>query len=110
MKFKDKAAFKAELLRRNSAGLFPSSVGDECLYRGPKGRRCPVGVLIPDRKYTAGIEGATVANDALFSRVTLPPGVTREHLDQLQHLHDVLSDAPKWPKRKFAQGVKEILG
>ncbi len=36
--------------------------GASCRYRSSDGRRCAVGALIPDDRYTAEIEGSTVAS------------------------------------------------
>lgn len=36
-----------------------SQRGHSCMYRGPKGCRCAVGLLIPDNEYNPGLEGAT---------------------------------------------------
>lgn len=114
---KTKAAFLAELLRRNSAGLFPSVSEDGqglCRYFGPNGRRCPVGCLIPKRgwkkEYDGSIGSVWGPESEIMTHVKLPTEVTVDHLVMLQRLHDDLAFRPRWPKREFAAGAKRILG
>ncbi len=35
----------------------PSIIGKRFRYRGPKGRKCPAGALIPDKDYKKNLEG-----------------------------------------------------
>jgi hypothetical protein len=63
----------------------------DCVYRGPEGQKCAVGIFIPDTEYRSGIEGSDAK--ALLSGSDCPPSLVpmREHadlLDDLQIAHD----------------------
>lgn len=67
-----------------------------CRYRGDEGRKCAVGVLIPDELYKAELEGWSVTNTYVMASM---PEVEIESLDlvsKLQKLHD-LADVYEWP-------------
>lgn len=65
----------------------------ECLYRGPDGARCPVGVLIPNRLYLPKFENTPVCS---IAEVESTPKELRNRfkaigvsfLDSLQEMHD----------------------
>lgn len=82
-----------------------------CLYRAPDGRKCAVGLLIPDDRYCAPLEhcGAHsyLVQEALIGHI--PDGVTHEHLLILQGLHDSMGRSGVWAHDKFVSGVHEIL-
>lgn len=40
----------------------PKDTAGACLYRGPNGTSCAVGVLIPDEIYAQEMEGVTITN------------------------------------------------
>jgi hypothetical protein len=68
-----------------------------CLYRGPEGTKCAVGILIPDAAYDADMEGCSVAGlfdpDACQLDEFSPPAWMAEHvslLQRLQNVHDVM--------------------
>ena len=65
-----------------SAVVDSSGHGVQCLYRGPNGRKCAVGLIIPDKDYNPSIEGTT-ASKALG--MSLVEGTI---LDGLQRVHD----------------------
>lgn len=60
----------------------------ECLYRGPRGRKCAVGFLIPDELYTRSLEGKGLE----FVREQIPElcKLPYDFLDCLQHIHDTM--------------------
>lgn len=64
-----------------------------CMYRGLEGRKCFVGVLIPDELYDSSFEGKQVS--------MLPKGVlpacSISLLQDLQRIHDT-RDVEEWPK------------
>lgn len=70
-----------------------------CLYRGERGLRCAIGVLIPDKNYNQRIEGSGVSSPHV--RRTLPFTVAVEDvgfLSALQGIHD--EDCPdNWESR-----------
>ena len=56
---------------------------DQCAYRGPRGARCAVGVMIPDDQYDPAIEGNGVhALNLVLGDIDV------ELLADLQDLHD----------------------
>lgn len=63
-------------------------VRGECAYRGDNGRRCTVGLLIPDAKYTPMMEG-TGANMPLVANVLREEGHDSALLAKLQYAHDI---------------------
>lgn len=82
------------LVKSATDGTFPSyrvrSDGDiDCLYRGEEGRRCAVGVLIPDELYDPSYEstGAWSLPDPLLETI-LPDGMTASDLELIQEAHD----------------------
>ena len=61
-----------------------------CLYRGPEGRKCAVGIFISDELYSRGMEGATISCLLEQETCQLPTYMT-EHPDllgSLQFAHD----------------------
>lgn len=71
----------------------PSMNGTACLYRGPGGRMCAVGCLIPDNCYDMNLEGMPASNgavlDALVGTVLEASLPWRNFLeDAQQSLHD----------------------
>jgi hypothetical protein len=71
-------------------GTFPSvTEKGECLYRGPNGTRCAVGLLIPDEAYFPALEGMNVRH--FFEKVNVldvPEGFDLFDLMEVQARHD----------------------
>ena len=64
-----------------------------CLYRGPKGLKCAIGVLIPDNEYKKTVESLSVID--LNHEVQLACGLDESNIDlaqELQAIHD--GDSP----------------
>lgn len=71
----------------------------QCLYRGPNGERCAIGLLIPDEVYTPNMEKASIG-DLIDSGTSHIPGEERaklfdlfdgvdfEFLADIQNAHD----------------------
>jgi hypothetical protein len=65
-----------------------------CLYRGPDGLKCAVGVLIPDELYSKEMEGQAIDRLLISERNTFPElsklfdGVNELLLDGMQDIHD----------------------
>ncbi len=80
---------KAHLLTQNSRSMMP---GDDmmCAYRGVNGMMCAVGCLIPDEKYTRGIETQPVnfLKEDLFPDMPVDDSMFWTMLRQLQKIHD----------------------
>ena len=71
---------------------------NSCLYRGPRGLKCAIGVLIPDSEYRSDFENSGI--DWLFKKGLWPEGRKRyknqvELLCALQTIHDSL-DISVW--------------
>lgn len=75
----------------------PSVLHTKCLYRGPDGRKCAVGHLIPDDQYQAYFDTQEASYDYFLRNivVNLPAlrGVTLDFLRDLQNAHDSASTA-----------------
>lgn len=90
------ALAKMRTLERPSYTSIPSR---RCLYRGPNGARCAVGVLIPDEKYDEAWDRSAVSVDGSAALCTVVDATTEQRVDFLracQRLHDgaVLSGLP----------------
>lgn len=62
-----------------------------CLYRGPNGAKCAVGVLIPDEQYNPAMEGCSVGGLVGSSGYKIP-SVVRRNADLMQALQSVHDD------------------
>lgn len=58
-----------------------------CLYRGPNGLKCAVGVLIPDDQYSPAFEGWRVSE--ILDKVPALHGSNFKLLRDMQIVHDV---------------------
>lgn len=68
-----------------------------CMYRGPAGRMCAAGILIPDDKYRSEMEGSTVLGEELGT-LLVDLGHDLGLVSDLQYIHDF--NAPKdWEAR-----------
>jgi hypothetical protein len=71
-----------------------------CLYRGPEGTKCAVGILIPDAAYDADMERCSVAGlfdpDACQLDEFSLPAWMAEHVNLLQRLQDVHDTKHHW--------------
>jgi hypothetical protein len=97
-------------LRRKNADEFT------CLYRGPRGAKCAVGLWILDEKYTPLMEGSPLTG-SVSSRVVqegLPEAMRGTKmlnlLDALQQAHDFgATDAKgRWKVGDMRHGLRDI--
>lgn len=68
-----------------------------CLYRGPGGMKCAIGVLIPDSLYNPSFEGDKIH--------VFCPGLSvrrKEFYTKLQKIHD------DWPIRQWDSALKDL--
>jgi hypothetical protein len=64
-----------------------------CMYRGPDGAKCAIGLLIPERLYKPEMEGDNVLADEVWEAARKAvPGVRRRTLKSLQECHDRAAD------------------
>lgn len=92
----DKVA--THLLTQNAKSKDPK--GPTCLYRGPEGRTCAIGHLIPDEVYAKGMEGSAFSNlmEVWVMRLPVWFPANRQLLSALQRCHDSL-DVDHWRSR-----------
>ncbi len=102
-----KREFLKLLLDTAEAGKFPAQSPEDrvCVYRSSSGRRCPVGLLIPDENYYPGLEGKTAAHDDVQAVATAPEGMTWDDLNHVQALHDRCSP---WEDGVFEDELKAM--
>lgn len=79
------------LVRCAGDGTFPAKQFGQCCYRTKDGRKCAIGLLIPDHLYRPEFEGETVYNSQIQEVVCCPEGLTIGNLDDIQYLHDIAS-------------------
>ena len=85
------------LLTQNERSLRPDGCADDCAYRGDKGMKCAVGVLIPDDVYTPHMEGKSISAVQSSAHAL---GHLRRHMAlllALQQLHDT-NLVGDWPR------------
>lgn len=75
----------------NSDGYYPV-----CAYRGEGGRKCAAGVLIPDSKYNALMEGLNVGSAHVSAALDGVSSASLDLLTALQRMHDV-EEPLTWP-------------
>lgn len=97
----------------------PSNIVVEglCMYRGPGGNKCFVGILIPDEVYSPDMEGLP-ARDLIFAfrEVMESIGLSNDHVLFLTDLQEVHDDASAmFPiggdsfRKELLRGLKEVL-
>lgn len=101
-----------ELLQRSALdGIFPAYDRDEraCQYLTSDGRKCAVGVLIPNKlclsKYNNYLMEKLVGKHGPF-RPYIPEGLDSEDLVQIQATHDNL--ALVWSGIDFIRSVRKL--
>lgn len=80
------AHVKAEFKGKSSTGV---GMLETCLYRGPEGRKCAVGMFIPDSEYSASME--TISAEGLIERhsyIAKSFPLNTRRMDMLQAVHD----------------------
>ena len=86
---------KKHLLKQKSRSESFSMVNESstgCLYRGPNGKKCAIGCLIIDGRYSKNIEGKGVSNpivkNALYAWAKPKTENDENFLSELQSIHD----------------------
>lgn len=75
-----------------------------CVYRGPNGEACHIGLLIPDSEYRPIFEGHFV-HDLMSAGWFAPPAwITPEELTEVQGVHDTIT-----PERSLEEYIKQLL-
>ena len=68
-----------------------------CRYRTADGKKCAVGCLIPDDRYTPELEGKTATQEAVAAAAGLE-GHNLQLATRLQVIHDWI-DPREWPEQ-----------
>jgi hypothetical protein len=73
----------------------PRSIDEDrdCVYRGPEGQKCAVGIFIPDAEYRDSLEGSDVRTMLRGDRCPPSLAAMREHMDLLYCLQSAHDDA-----------------
>ena len=99
-----KTNFKGKSINTKSDGE------DICLYRGPDGKKCAVGLFIPDEKYDRSMEECSPLSDVLRC-VTQHFPLNPENMRVLQYIHDTskeencLSQMIEWVEQNVIDEV-----
>lgn len=105
-----KAQYLATLIAAAHDGTFPSSLPDglTCMYRGPGGKKCAAGLLIPDEKYTPRMEhkSVEVLNMNFPGDIDIPEGMTIAQVQMVQAIHDTFASFRSWQADKFVEAVR----
>lgn len=78
-----------------------------CLYRGPNGTKCAIGVFIPDTAYSADLEGSRVCVEKVWQAA----GLTRYQLELAASLQTIHDEVPvnRWETRLNKLAVRYKL-
>lgn len=103
------------LVDTSAAGKFPAGDDEACLYRDDQGRRCAIGVALPDdHPLCVNRNSQPVGRVWDHVREYLPPDLTRVEAWMIQSAHDrqtrKVSDGMNWDHDKFVKDVTAILG
>jgi hypothetical protein len=82
------ANFKGKSYNPDSKRGSNTISGVECLYRGPEGKKCVMGVFIPDDKYEKYMEQRSASAVITEFRLHDIIPLSKEALDLLQDVHD----------------------
>ena len=86
-------------------------VTGSCRYRGPQGRMCAIGPMIPDEKYSPDMEGWGVGSCDVWNAMGLDsddPGNLKTLAHKLQRIHDAWAPTA-WPYMLLALALKYNL-
>lgn len=81
----------AHLLRQHARSTRPFTQSPaNCAYRGDGGRKCAIGVLIPDERYTVALEGQNVYTPDVLNAAQLDTSIPHQGVlaGRLQWIHD----------------------
>jgi len=112
-----KQEYKDLLIKSALDGTFPSvgtyiaPNGEEkkaCMYRGPGGKKCAAGLLIPDDKFEPAWNNKKLWGGMIIDTIQMPEGMTSEDIIAVQQIHDDLAmsnDGIEWTAEKFIELV-----
>lgn len=95
--------FDKAYLGLKAQGFERSHENATCLYRGPDGKKCAIGHVIPDEHYRPEMEGCSVLYITRWCREALPVGLrgmpAQLALYRLQRCHDQARDPEDMQRR-----------
>lgn len=94
--------------RKKSEGFFYNAQGEKIWgerYRGRLRRKCVIGILIPDSKYSEELEGKEVRNPLVLAAVGDEYSKDEDFLHGLQVIHD-MKDEKHWLDELFYYAEK----
>jgi hypothetical protein len=75
------------LTQKRKSVKTPETLTGRCLYRGPDGMKCAIGVLIPDEEYVEAMESLSIRQLLRLLKARFED-VDPHFLNALQNLHD----------------------
>ena len=102
------------LVTTSRNGGFPAIRVDDhgfnnCVYRGEDGRRCAVGLIMPDDRYKKELEGSTASHVCKICGVDwIPEGIMAADLENIQSAHDNLSNGD-WSHIDFVTELDQLV-
>ena len=102
------------LVTTSRNGGFPAVRVDDycfnnCVYRGGDGRKCAVGLIMPDDRYKKELEGTTASHVCKVCGTDwVPKGITAEDLENIQSAHDNLSNGD-WRHIDFVTELDQLV-
>lgn len=76
------------LLKQGCRSIGVDTMGKICMYRGPDGRKCPAGMLIPDVDYQKAWEGGAVKIGSPVGQYLKDRGFDIALVQSVQYVHD----------------------
>jgi hypothetical protein len=106
------------LCRTSRAGGFPATEPNypgsiKCRYRTSDGKKCAIGLIIPDDKYIPEAEGASSLWCQRMGLFDVPEGLTTNDMIRIQFAHDDITKAtgtefsPPWPHDRFVKLLRK---
>jgi hypothetical protein len=86
------------VVNKGPLSVLNSTKSSVCVYRGPFGAKCAIGLLIPDALFRAEFEGKVMMYlpDDIKGYLYQETGFTLTQLTQLQECHDDASRGPEF--------------
>ena len=111
-----KNEYKDLLIKTSEAGHFPAmgrvNNGVTCMYLTPEGRKCAIGILLPDGHdaQKARVSAAFLFDDYPDLKQFIPDGMTVYDLVRVQLLHDDIALwREKWDHNGFVNRIQEYF-
>ena len=117
----NKFEYKKLLIDSSARGVFPSATSTGyCQYRGDNGRKCAVGLILPDEIFNV-VDECGDANSLIetceaggLSLSWIPEGITPDDLQIIQGIHDDAvvkmrnNNCKIWPHDEFVGEIESL--